>query len=442
MSRTFASLSIRNYRIWFFGALVANIGTWMQRIAQDWLVLTELTDNSGVAVGVVTALQFAPAVVLTPVAGLLADRVDPRRLLIVTQTVLGALAAILGILVLSGRAELWHVYLLALALGVTSAFDAPARQVFVSELVPAERLGNAVSLNSASFNAARLVGPAVAGLSIAAVGTGWVFLINAVSFAATIGAMLLMRPAELERMPRAPRGRGQLRAGLRYVRGRSDIVVILVVLFVVAAFGLNFQLTSAVMATTVFGQDADGYGLLGSVLAVGSLAGALLAARRVRPRVRLVIGAAFGFGVAGTLMALAPTFELYALATVPVGFFSLTMITSANAAIQLGTDPAMRGRVMSLYVLVLFGATPLGAPIIGWVAEHWGGRWSILVGSISAMVIALVAALWTRRRWGVEVTYERRPRPHLVLTHPEERAAREQAAVDVAAEESGGRTAA
>lgn len=442
MSTTFASLSIRNYRIWFFGALVANVGTWMQRIAQDWLVLTELTDNSGVAVGIVTALQFVPSVVLTPLAGVLADRVDTRKLLIVTQTVLGVLAALLGALVLGGHAQLWHVYVLALALGVASAFDAPARQVFVSALVPPERLANAVSLNSASFNAARLVGPGIAGLAIAAVGTGWVFLINAISFAFTIAAMLAMRVAELEPMTRAPRSGGALRAGVRYVRGRSDILVILVVLFVVAAFGLNFQLTSAIMATEEFGRDADGYGILGSILAIGSLGGALLAARRVRPRVRLVVGSAFGFGVASTLMALAPTYLLFAIATIPVGFFSLTMITSANAAIQLSTDPEMRGRVMSLYVLVLFGATPVGSPIIGWVAEAWGGRWSILVGSISAMLIAVLAAAWSRRRWGVEVTYERRPRPHLVLTHPEERAAREQAQIDVATDESGTRTAA
>jgi len=441
VSKTFASLSIRNYRIWFLGALVANVGTWMQRVAQDWLVLTELTDHDGLAVGVVTALQFAPAVVLTPVAGIVADRFDPRKILIVTQGLLGVLAALLGFLVLSGRAELWHVYVLALGLGIVSALDAPARQVFVSALVPAERLGNAVSLNSASFNAARLVGPGVAGLAIAAVGTGWVFLINAASFAFTIAAMFAMRTSELERLPRASRSPGALRAGVRYVRGRSDIVVILVVLFVVAAFGLNFQLTSAVMATEVFGRDAEGYGILGSVLAIGSLAGALLSARRVRPRVRLVVGAAFGFGVASTLMALAPTYLLFALATIPVGFFSLTMITSANTAIQLSTDPTMRGRVMSLYVLVLFGATPVGAPVVGWIAENWGGRWSILVGSISAMLVALIAAAWSRRRWGIEVTYERRPRPHLVLTHPEERAAREQAQIDVAAEESGSRTA-
>lgn len=442
MRSTFASLKFFNYRLWFAGALVANVGTWMQRIAQDWLVLTELTDNSGLAVGVVTALQFVPAVFLTPVAGLLADRFDPRKLLIWTQGALGVLAAVLGALVLGGHAQLWHVYVLALALGVATAFDAPARQVFVSELVPPERLGNAVSLNSASFNAARLVGPGVAGLAIAAVGTGWVFVINAASFAFTIGAMLLMRTSELQHMPRSERGKGQLREGLRYVRRRSDIVVILAVLFVVAALGLNFQLTSAVMATEVFGKSADGYGILGSVLAIGSLAGALMAARRVRPRVRLVIGSAFGFGIASTLMALAPTYELFALATIPVGFFSLTMITAANTAIQLSTDPEVRGRVMSLYVLVLFGATPLGSPVVGWVAEAWGGRWSILVGSLSAILVAAVAAIWSGRRWGVEVTYVLRPRPHLVLTHREEREAREQAKIDAAAAESGVRTAA
>lgn len=329
---TFSSLRFRGYRLWFAGALVSNVGTWMQRVAQDWLVLTVLTDNSGVAVGITTALQFGPVLLLTPLAGLLADRVDRRRMLMVTQSSIGALAALLGVLVLSGHAELWQVYLAAAGLGVASAFDGPVRQTFVAELVPGAQLSNAVGLNAASFNAARLVGPAVAGVAIAAVGTGWVFVINALSMLGTVGALYAMRPADLHHVPSAPRQPGQLREGLRYVRSRRDVLAIMVVVGVVSTFGLNFQLTSAMMARVEFGQEAGAYGLLGSVLAIGSLAGALLAARRERPRVRLVVGAAFGFGVATGVQALMPTFWSYALAGIPVGLASLTMLTEIGRA--------------------------------------------------------------------------------------------------------------
>ncbi|HMO12028.1 MAG TPA: MFS transporter, partial [Actinotalea sp.] len=305
MSPTFASLRYPNYRLWFAGALVANTGTWMQRVAQDWLVLTELSDDPGVAVGVVPALPVLPMLLLGAWAGVLADRVPRRLLLIGTQAGQGVLALGLGVLVLAGHAQLWHVYVFALLLGVVSALDAPARQAFVTELVPTERLANAVGLNAASFNAARLIGPGVAGLLIAAVGSGWVFVINGVSFGATILSLTLMRVADLQRVERQVGSRrGQLRAGLRYVRGRTDIVLIMVVMAVVSAFGLNFQLTSAMMARTEFGRGAGEYGIIGSVLAIGSLSGALLAARRERPRVRLVLGAAFAFGLAMGVQAL------------------------------------------------------------------------------------------------------------------------------------------
>ncbi len=319
---------------------VSNIGTWMQRVAQDWLVLTVLSDNSGVAVGVTTALQFLPTLLLSAWAGVLADRMPRRLLLMVTQVGQGALALGLGVLVLSGHAELWHVYVFALLLGVVSAFDGPARQIFVAELVPAERLPNAVGLNSASFNAARLIGPGLAGLLIAWVGTGWVFVINGVSYAATILALVLMRTSELLPSRGRTRPRGQLREGLRYVRGRSDIMVIMVVMGVGRTFGLNFQLTSAMMARTEFGKGAGEYGILGSMLAIGSLTGALLAARRERPRVRLVLGAALAFGVAMGVQAMMPTYVLYTVLCIPVGLASLTMMTAANSAIQTSTTPA------------------------------------------------------------------------------------------------------
>ncbi|MFS0703545.1 MFS transporter [Cellulomonas sp. 179-A 9B4 NHS] len=417
MSATFSSLSFRNYRLWFAGALVANVGTWMQRVAQDWLVLTQLTSDSGVAVGITTALQFGPTLVLSAWAGLLADRFDRRKLLVLTQVLQGVLAAGLGVLVLSGRAELWHVYVFAGLLGCVTAVDGPVRQTFVAELVPARRLSNAVGLNSASFNAARLVGPGVAGLLIAAVGTGWVFVINAVTFAATIVSLTLMRRADLYPMPHAKRAKGQIREGVAYVRNRSDILVIMVVVGVVSTFGLNFQLTSALMARLEFGRGAQEYGILGSVLAIGSLTGALLAARRERPRVRLVIGAAFAFGVTTGVMALMPTYVTFALACIPVGLASLTMMTAANSAIQMSTDPAMRGRVMALYMMVFLGATPVGSPIVGWIGETFGARWSIGVGSISALLVSVGAAWWARSHWNVRVRYHVTSRPHLEVVH-------------------------
>ena len=420
MRSTFASLAFRNYRLWFVGALVANVGTWMQRVAQDWLVLTHLTDDSGVAVGITTALQFAPALFLSAWAGVLADRMDRRKLLILTQGGMGVLAAGLGALVLSGHAQLWHVYVFAGLLGCVSALDAPARQTFVADMVPAARLPNAVGLNSASFNAARMIGPGVAGLLIAWVGTGWVFLINAVSFAGTIVALLAMRVADLQPVQRSARGKGQFREGLRYVRRRTDILVVMVVVGVVSTFGLNFQLTSAVMARTEFGKGPGEYGVLGSILAIGSLAGALMAARRERPRVRLVVGSALAFGVATGVMALMPTYELYALSTIPVGFASLTMLTAANATIQVSTTPQMRGRVMSLYLIVFLGATPIGSPLVGWVAEELGPRWSIGVGSISALLVATTAGIWAVRNWDLEVRYRLLRRPHLEVRWPDE----------------------
>lgn len=417
MSATFTSLQYPNYRLWFGAALVANVGTWMQRIAQDWLVLTVLTDDSGVAVGITTALQFLPFLLIGPWTGLLADRLPRRRLLMATQGAMGLLALGLGALVLSGNAELWHVYAFALGLGFATAFDNPVRQTFVAELVPPERLANAVGLNSASFNAARLVGPGVAGLLIAAVGPGWVFVVNGLTFAATIAAVALMRPAAMWAKARAPRAKGQIREGLRYVRGRSDIVVIMVVMAVVSTFGLNFQLTSAMMARVEFGRGASEFGLLGSVLAIGSLTGALLAARRERPRVRLVIGAAFAFAVATAVGALMPTYWGYVLMCIPVGLASLTMLTAANSAIQTSVDPVMRGRVMALYMMVLLGSTPIGSPIVGWIGEAIGPRWAILVGSITTLLVAVAATLWARRSWNVTVRYSIRRRPHLEVVY-------------------------
>lgn len=416
MSPTFRSLQVFNYRVWFMGALVSNTGTWMQRVAQDWLVLTELTDDSGVAVGITTGLQFLPMLLLAPVAGVMADRLPKRRLLMATQLASGATALILGILVVTGAAQLWHVYVLAGLLGVASAFDAPARQTFVGEMVGADELSNAVGLNSASFHAARIVGPAAAGLLIALFGTGPVFLINAFTFLAVMLALTRMRVHELHPMPRTVRGRGQIREGFAYVRGRPDIMIIMAIVFMVGTFGLNFQLTTALMARLEFDKGAGQYGLLGSIMAIGSLTGALLGARRERPRLRLVVGASACFGVACLVAASMPTYWTFAIALIPVGVSALTLMTAANATVQITTDPAMRGRVMSLYMAIFMGGTPVGAPFIGWIGETYGARYTILLGGVVSLVVAGVAGLYLMRTNHLQVRYRITQRPHLLVT--------------------------
>ncbi|MCU1404841.1 MAG: transporter [Glaciihabitans sp.] len=413
----FRSLSITNYRFWFFGALVSNVGTWMQRTAQDWIVLTELTDHDAVAVGITMALQFGPQLLLLPVSGLIADRFDRRKILMVTQSVMGALSLGLGLIMLLGVAELWQVYGFALALGIVSAIDAPARQSFVSELVTERSIPNAVALNSASFNGARLIGPAVAGVLIAAVGSGWVFLINVATFLAMLAALRLLHKDELQPSPRAPRARGQIRAGFSYVGSRPDIMIILVVVFLIGTFGMNFAIFTSTMATVTFGQGASGYGALSSILAVGSITGALLSARRDRPRIGVVIVAAMGFGVACLLSAIAPTYWLFAASLVLVGFGSMTMLTSANAYVQTTTAPAMRGRVMALYMAILAGGTPVGAPLVGWVSNIYGPRWGLGVAALSGIVAALVALGWMIVAQHLRLGFDRTARPVFTLRH-------------------------
>ncbi len=386
MSPTFRSLRNPNYRRYAAGGIVSNTGTWMQRVAQDWLVL-QLTANSGAAIGITTGLQFLPFLLLSPLAGLVADRIPKRRLLQLTNVGMAVPAVILGLLAVTGTAQIWHVYVLAFVLGISSAFDAPARQSFVSEIVDGDDLTNAVGLNSASFNAARLVGPALAGVLIAALGggvvaTGWVILANAVSYIAPIMTLrsldgrLLHTPEPVRREP------GQIRAGVSYVLGRPDLMLILAIVFFAGTFGLNFQLTSALMATEVFDKGATEYGLLGTFLAVGSLTGSLVAASRVRVRHRLVVGAALSFALLEIIAGLMPSYLTFALMTPLLGLSALTMITAANTFMQLNTEPALRGRVMALYMMIFIGGTPLGAPLIGWIGEVAGARWTLLGGGL------------------------------------------------------------
>ncbi|UTT66486.1 MFS transporter [Janibacter sp. CX7] len=417
MSPTFASLSIRNYRIYALGAIISNVGTWMGRVAQDWVVLTELTDHSASALGIVTGLQFLPMLVLAPWTGAVVDRYPKRVLLYITQAALGLAALAGGLLVVTGTAALWHFYLLALVTGIATAFDNPTRQTFVSEMVPRERLSNAVALNSASFNLGRLIGPAVAGLVIAGIGSGQALLVNSLSFVTVIIALLSMRASELTPAPRVT-GRGSALEGLRYVRGRPDIVLVMVLIFVLGTFGMNFQITIALMATQVFGKGAEEYGLLGSVMAIGSLSAALLAARRSEPRLRVLLLSLVGFTFAATGAALAPTYATFAVALAACGLTALTAMTTANAMVQMRTEATMRGRVMALYMAIFFGGTPLGAPIIGWIGDVLGPRWTIGIGAAAVGITLVVVSIWLGRHENVEVTYssQRRPRVRVLST--------------------------
>lgn len=396
MSTMFRSLSQRNYLIWFIGSLASNIGTWMQRTAQSWVVLTELTDNDATAIGIVMALQFGPQLVLAPFAGLLADRMPKRRLLFMTQVALLMLALGLGVLLTLGIATLWHVYGFALALGVVAAIDAPARQSFVSEIVGMDLLSNAVALNSASFNGARLIGPAIAGVLTMLIGAGPVIILNALTFVVQIIGILMMRADELHPAPAAPRGRGQLREGFRYVSKRPDIMAVLVGIFLLGTFGFNFPLFLGTMATTEFQVGADAFGLLNSVLAIGSLTGALLSARRERAKMRVFVTSSLLFGVSMLLAAAAPNVWLFGVANIAVGFFSLTAMTTANALVQGAAEPQMRGRVMSLYMAIFLGGTPLGAPIIGYLIELTGPRVGIVIGAASGLLAAVCTFLILR----------------------------------------------
>ncbi|MDR3466010.1 MAG: MFS transporter [Xanthobacteraceae bacterium] len=396
----FRSLGNSNYRLWAVGAFVSNIGTWMQRVAQDWLVLTELTHHSASAVGVVMALQFGPQLLLLPWTGFAADHFNQRKLLIATQAAMGALALVLGGLTVAGVVQLWQVYVLALLQGCAAAFDAPVRQTFVGELVGDEDLPNAVALNSTSFNAARMIGPAVAGLTIAAIGTGWAFVLNGASFVAVLISLARLRVADLRPSARAARAKGSFREGTRYVWGRPDLRTILVMLFLIGTFGLNFPIFTSTMAVGVFHADARGFGLLSSMMAIGTVSGALIAAGRDKIGFGSLLLGAGVFGTGCTLGAFAPSYWLFAGALVVTGVAALTFTNATNSLMQLSTAPSMRGRVMALRIGIGLGGTPVGAPIVGWVADSFGPRWALGVGAASGFAAAVVAAGFLLRQSG------------------------------------------
>ncbi|MFZ2511934.1 MAG: MFS transporter [Gordonia sp. (in: high G+C Gram-positive bacteria)] len=395
---TFAALAVPNFRTYVSGALVSNIGTWIQRVAQDWLVL-QLSGGSAMALGVTTALQFLPALVLGPLGGLAADRFDKRMLLMVTQSWMACSALGLGVLAVTGVASTWHVYLFAVIFGIGTALDAPARQAFVSEIVGPDRLTNAIGLNSSSFNAARLIGPGVAGLIMASAGTGWAILANAASYLAFLVALALLDTGALCRTTPLPRARGQLREGFRYVFARADLMTALGVAFALGTFGMNFQMTNALMVQGEFKMGAQAYGLLGSLMGVGSLLGALIAARRsAAPRLRFVVTAAVFVGAAIVASGLAPNYLWYAALLPVIGLAILLALTAANMFIQTSVEPQVRGRVMALYLTVLMGGTPIGAPLLGWLAELMGPRAPLVGGGVLQLATIGVVVLLARRR--------------------------------------------
>ncbi|MET0317350.1 MAG: MFS transporter [Rhodococcus fascians] len=403
----FAALRTRNYRLWASGQIVSLVGTWMQRVAQDWLVLT-LSGGNGFAVGIVMALQFGPTLLLSVWGGVLADRYDKRKLLMITQVFAAVCGLVLGLLDVGNVVELWHVYVIAFVLGCSSAIDAPVRQSFTIEMVGKETLSNAIALNSMTFNMARIIGPAISGVLITLVGTGWVFLINAASFAAVFGALIAMRAKDLFAVERAPRAKGQVRAGFSYVWGRPDLRVLLATVFVVSTFGLNFPLSLAVLARNSFGSGADAYGLLSTTLAVGTLLGATLAARRsTTPRLRLFLGAVIAFGVFELLVGLMPNYLLVALLLIPTGALNLTFSTSAMNILQMSVPSDMRGRVMGIYMLCFLGGTPIGSPVLGWLADVLDPRAPLVVGGVVSLLTGVIAAVYLLKHNGLRIGVSR-----------------------------------
>ncbi|GAB2823193.1 MFS transporter [Actinoallomurus bryophytorum] len=399
----------RNYRLFATGQVVSNSGTWMQRVAQDWLILS-LTHGSGTALGITTGLQFLPLLLFGLYGGVLADRFPKRRILMITQAVMGALALLLGVLALTGTAQVWHVYALAFGLGVATVVDNPTRQTFAVEMVGPNDLSNAIALNSAIFNTARIVGPAIAGVLIALIGTGPVFIVNAASFGAVLLGLYLMREDELYVRERVPRAKGQLREGLHYVRERRDLVMLLIIVFFVAAFGMNFQMTTALMSREVFHSGASSFGLASTMLAVGAVSGSLLAARRKRPRMRLMLIAAAFFGVLEIVSGVMPNYGLFLVMLIPTGVALLTFNTTANAVMQLSVPAWMRGRVMGLYMLVFAGSSPIGAPLLGWLAEVFGPRSGLVIGGVVSVAAVMGVVAVMAPRTALEAL---RPRPRM-----------------------------
>jgi MFS family permease len=399
----------------------------MQITAQDWLVL-QLSQNSPTALGVVTALQFAPILLLTLYGGKLADRLDKRYLLMIAMSTYTVLATIMGLLVVSGAIQLWHVLIFAAFWGSVQSLETPTRQAFASEMVGRELLPNALSLASATFNAARIIGPALGGLTIAWLGTGAAFMLNALTYAGPLIALARMNPAELHREPQAGAlapAQAKIRDGLRYVGGRIDLIIPMTLMLVLGLLAFNFQLTLAVLAKNVFHTGAANFGLLSTALAVGALFGALAAGtRRGRPSGWIVIAAAIVFSGFETLVGLSPSFVITLIFLVPTGFAMIFFSQAANQRVQMGVEAAFRGRVMALYIMVFMGTTPVGAPLVGWCAEAFGPRSALWIGGGLSLLAALTVLGYELRRTGSRLRLRRNPVRLYVAAEPEPAMAR------------------
>ncbi len=422
LSTTFRSLTVRNYRLFAGGQLIKLIGVWMMYVAQDWLVL-ELSHDSPTALGLVTAMQFVPVMLLTLYAGTLADRFDKRTLLMISNGVWAVLAILQAVLVATGAIQLWHIMIFALLLGIAQSIETPVRQAFVSELVGKPLLPNALSLSAATFQTARITGPALAGVAIAGLGTGTVFLISTIMAIAPVIMQARMVPAELHRLelpPLAEREKAKVGDGLRYVRTRHDLLLPMAMMFVIAMFGYNFQLTLALLAKTVFATGAATFGLFNTALAVGSLAGALAGtARKGRPSVYLLLASAVAFGLLAVAVGFAPYKWLVLVLLVPTGFSTVFLAQAANQRVQLGVDGAFRGRVMALYVLIFLGTAPIGSMIISWIAETFGVAASIWLGGAVSLLAAVAALIWQLRHAGDRLAFQARPTPRVRVVHAE-----------------------
>ncbi|KAB8191426.1 MFS transporter [Nonomuraea phyllanthi] len=392
----FRSLKVRNYRMFAAGGSVSNVGTWLQRTAQDWLVL-DLTHGSASALGTATALQFLPMLLFGMFGGVIADRYPKRPILVTAQSMMAALALTIGVLTMTGAAQVWHVYVMAFLLGMISCVEVPTRQAFVVEMVGRDDLPNAIALNSSSFNLARVVGPALAGVLIYVLGgTGPLFLINALTFGGVISSLVFMRKSELNPSAPVPRAKGQLREGLRYVLQREELLMPVLLIGFVSIFSQSFSMSIALMAREEFGAGASSFGLASSMFAVGALGGALLAARRARLSRKLLLTGALGFGLFQVASGLAPVYPAYLLLLVPTGIALITINTAANSSVQIATSPDMRGRVMGIYMLVFTGGAPLGAPLIGWLSDLGGPRMGVILSGALVLVGTGMALLMTR----------------------------------------------
>ncbi|MGH8875989.1 MAG: MFS transporter [Stackebrandtia sp.] len=421
LAATFRSLRVRNYRLFAIGQLTSLLGRWMQVVAVDWLVL-ELSGNSGAALGFVTALQFVPVLLLSLYGGKLADRHNKRRMLLGFNISWLLLSAALATIVIAGVGQLWHIYLFALGLGVVMALENPARQAFVSEMVGDGMLPNALALSAATFNSARIIGPAIAGALIAVVNTGPVLAITALTYLPPFICILMMNRRELG--VSVPAKDTRIREGVRYALRRSDLVLPLVLMFVVGGLGFNFPITLALLSKTVFHTGAATFGLLTTMLAVGALAGALVSSRRQsRPTAHIVLGAAAMFGALEALVGIAPAFWTAALLLIPTGYSMTFLAQAVNQRIQLGVDAEHRGRVMALYILVFMGSTPIFAPIIGWLSEVVGPRSGLWIGGLAGIVSAAVAFAVRCRKRDVHVSVQLRPRPRMRLVESVQEAA-------------------